>query len=57
VKPSPTMSKSARGYSDFRMPSVKLDAFLIWEGMTSWDRVGNLSRSGGAQSVEVVSSG
>jgi hypothetical protein len=43
VKPSPTTSKLARGYRDFKIPRVRLTDYLILVRMISRGLVGRLS--------------
>jgi hypothetical protein len=48
VNPSPAAPKSVLGYKDFRIPRVRLDAFLMLERMISRDQVGSMSSNLGA---------
>jgi hypothetical protein len=52
MKPSPTASKSARRWSDFKITWVRLADYLILARMTSRDRVGRSSKSCAAQAAE-----
>jgi hypothetical protein len=44
MKPSPAVSKLARGYRDFKIPRVRLDDCLILVRIISRDLVGRMSR-------------
>jgi hypothetical protein len=43
AKPSPVVSKSARGYKDFKMPKVRLTDYLMLARIISRNLVGKLS--------------
>jgi hypothetical protein len=57
ANPLPAASNSALGYRDFKILSVRLDAFLMLKVMTSRDQAGSMSRSLGASSAVSESGG
>jgi hypothetical protein len=57
MKPSPAVSKSARGYRDFRMPRVRLVDCRMFARIISQDRFGGLSNIWGVRMVKEDSSG
>jgi hypothetical protein len=57
VMPSPTSSKSARGYRDFKILRVRLTDCLILVRIISQDLIGRLSNIWGVRTLEEDSPG